>query len=272
MKKFQDHVVWITGGGSGIGKALSIEFARQGAYVAVSGRRKNKLEEVIQEIEKTGSKALAVECDVSDDKSVLQAVSQVVSHFGKLDISIANAGFGVNGSVENLDISEWKRQYGTNVFGLISTIRHSLPHLHKTRGRMVLVGSVMGYLSLPNYGPYQSSKHAVRSIAQTLSMELYGTGVTCTNLQPGFVESEIVQIDNAGKLHEDWDDRRPAWFIWKADKAARTMLKAIYKRKREFTFTGHGIFISFIAKHFPSLIHFFVTRFGMGKKRPREKG
>lgn len=262
-KKFENQIVWITGGGSGLGKALALEFSSQGAHLAVSGRRKENLDQVVAQIESLGGKALAVLCDVVDDKSVEEAVAEVVKHFGRLDIAIANAGFGVTGPLEKLRVEDWKRQYDTNVFGLISTIRYSLPELKKTKGRMVLMGSVMGSLSLPRSGPYQSSKYAVRSIAQTLSMELHGTGVTCTHIQPGLVESEIGQVDNQGKFRENWEDRRPSRFMWKANKAARVMVRAIYKRKREFAFTGHGKLGRFLGMHFPGLIHFAVTRFGI---------
>ena len=85
-KRFENKVVWITGGGSGLGKALAVQFARQGAKVAVSGRRVDKLKETIQEIEKENAEAIAIQCDVSKEEDIVKAVSQAVENFGKLDV------------------------------------------------------------------------------------------------------------------------------------------------------------------------------------------
>jgi NADP-dependent 3-hydroxy acid dehydrogenase YdfG len=258
-KRFDDKVVWITGGSSGIGRELARQFAEQGAHVAVSGRRENRLNQVVGEIEERGTKGLAVPCDVTDEQAVFDAVDKVVEMFGQLDCVVANAGFGVAGAIEEVSAAEWRRQLDTNVVGLVSTARAALPELRKTNGRVVLMGSVSGFLAQPRNAPYHASKHAVRAIGQTLSMELHGSGVSCTTIHPGFVESEIGQVDNEGAFHEDWEDKRPQKLMWSTDDAARVIIDAVYKRKREFVFTGHGKLASFVGKHFPGLIHHVTT-------------
>lgn len=260
MSQFADHVVWITGGGSGIGKALAVEFARQGARVAVSGRRLKKLEETVAAITRAGGEAIAVACDVTDEQAIASALSTVVERFGKLDVAVANAGFGVAGAIETLSAEEWRRQFDVNVVGVALSIKHALPHLRETRGRMVLVASVAGMISTPGTGAYCASKYAVRSIGQTLAMELHGSGVSATTIHPGFVESDIARVDNAGKFHEGKPDKRPAQLLWPADKAARVCLKAIWARKREFTFTVHGRLGGFMGRHTPGLVHFVLAR------------
>lgn len=262
---FQNKVVWITGGGSGIGKALALEFHQHGAKVAISGRRKHRLQEVCQQIQ---PHALALPCDVCNEENIQQTIQTILSKWQQLDVVVANAGFGVNGTIEQLSLEDWKRQYNTNVFGTIATIKHSLPALKQSQGRIAIIGSVMGCISLPGHAPYSSSKYAIRSIAQTLSMELHGTGVSCSLIQPGFVESEISQVDNQGHFHPDWKDQRPSFLIWPAHKAAKTILKAIYKRKKEFTFTAHGKFAAFMGKHFPNLTYWLITKF---KQKPLKK-
>src|SRR5262245_5730580 len=134
-KRFQDLVVWITGGGTGIGRALAIELAKQGADVAVSGRRKDRLAEAVSAIEATGRRGLAVACDVTDEASQTAAVAEMVGQLGKLDVVVANAGFSVAGGIDKLSIDDWRRQFETNVFGLVATIKVSLPELRKTKGR-----------------------------------------------------------------------------------------------------------------------------------------
>jgi NAD(P)-dependent dehydrogenase (short-subunit alcohol dehydrogenase family) len=262
MSKFKNKTVWITGGGSGIGRALAHEFARRGADVAVSGRRVDRLEETVEQVEGFGGRGLAVQCDVTVEDDVIAAVQQVVDHFGRLDVAIANAGFGVGGKVEDLSADEWRRQLDVNVVGAAITARHALPHLRKTDGRVALMGSVAGMVTQPGNSAYSASKYAVRAIGQGLAMELANEKVSCTLIQPGFVSSEIGQVDNAGEFHEEWQDKRPQKLMWDAEKAAGVIVDAIAKRKREFTFTGHGKVAAFFGKHAPGLVHHALTKFG----------
>lgn len=258
-RRFEDRVVWITGGGSGIGKALAIEFAREGARVAISGRRLHKLEQVVEELVASGAQAMAVQCDVTEEEQVVAAVEAVVEEWGRLDVAVANAGFGVGGPILELSAEDWRRQLDVNVVGVAVTARHAIPELEKTGGRLALMGSVAGMVSAPGNGAYHASKYAVRAIGQTLALELVGTGVSCTTIQPGFVESEIGQVDNAGEFHEEWEDRRPRMIMWSAERAARVCVDAIHERKREFTFTGHGKAVAFLGKHAPGVVHNLIA-------------
>ncbi|MBA2665300.1 MAG: SDR family oxidoreductase [Bradymonadaceae bacterium] len=261
-KRFEEKVVWITGGGTGLGLALANEFADQGASVVVSGRRADKLDAVVEALEAKGVRALAVACDVTAEPQIVAAVAAIVAHFGRLDVAVANAGFSVGGSIESLDADAWRRQMETNVVGLAQTARHALPELRKSGGRLVLVGSVLGTLGLANNGPYCASKFAVRGLGQALSLELAGSGVSCTTVQPGFVESEIGRVDNDGVYREEWTDKRPSKLMWPADRAARVVVKAIWSRRREYTFTAHGKLAVFIGNHMPSLVYHVAKAFG----------
>ncbi|MEK7705455.1 MAG: SDR family NAD(P)-dependent oxidoreductase [Myxococcota bacterium] len=258
--RFSDQVVWITGASSGIGRALALELAAQGAHVALSARRVERLEEVASSIKAGGQKALVVPCDVTDEEAVMRTVEEIVAHFGRLDVAIANSGFGVSGRVESLHAADWRRQLETNVVGLAITARYALPHLRRTRGRLALTGSAMGMFAAPGFGAYSASKYAVRAIGQTLAMELYGSGVSCTLLEPGYVESEIGQVDSRGRFHPEARDRRPQRLMWPADRAARVMVRAIDRRQRECVLTGHGKVGAFFGRHAPWLVHWVVTR------------
>lgn len=253
-QRFQKQVVWITGASSGIGRALALEFAREGARLALSARRQPELEAVAEQIRALGSEALVLACDVTSQVQLEEAAQHILAHYGQLDVAVANAGFGIIGYIEDLTQAEWERQLAVNVTGLALTARAALPALRKRKGRMVLVGSVAAYLPNPVVGGYGASKAAVRSIGQTLSMELKGSGVSCTTLHPGFVESDIARVDNDGVLHPDRKDPRPAQLMWPTDKAARVMLRAIHRRKGQYIFTGHGRFIVFLSRTLPSLL------------------
>jgi NAD(P)-dependent dehydrogenase (short-subunit alcohol dehydrogenase family) len=262
-KRFDNQVVWITGGGSGIGRALALAFADEGATVAVSGRREDRLQRVVQELEKRGAKGLAVRCDVTDEASVAEAVRKVVRTFGGLDVAVANAGFTVAGRIEKLSAADWRRQLDVNVIGTAMTARYAIPHLRERKGRLALVGSVMSMVSMPGLGAHSASKYAVRAIGQALAVELHGSGVSCTTIFPGYTESEIAQVDNQGRFDASREDRRPKNLIWRTNRAARVMVDAIAKRKREYTFTAHGKAGAFAGRHMPGLVHFSLTR---GKK------
>ena len=258
-RRFEGASVWITGGGTGLGKAMALEFAREGARVAVSGRRLDRLEGAVEELRALGAEALAVACDVTDEESVEQAVDAVVAAFGGLDVCVANAGFSVAGRIRKLRAAEWRRQFDVNVVGVAITCRAAIPHLEASGGRMALIGSVAALFPAPGLGPYSASKAAVRCLGAALSGELHGTGVTCTTIHPGFVESEIAQVDNQGRFDADREDRRPKNLMWPSDKAARVMVRAIHRRKREYVFTGHGKIGAFFGQHFPSL-GYYATR------------
>jgi NAD(P)-dependent dehydrogenase (short-subunit alcohol dehydrogenase family) len=259
-KRFDGKVVWITGGGSGIGKALALQFAKEGATVAVSGRREERLQEVVDAITAQNGKGLAVRCDVTDEASVAESVQRVVRTLGGIDVAVANAGFSVAGRVEKLSAADWRRQLDVNVIGVAMTARYALPHLRERKGRLALICSVASMLVSPGMGAYSASKYAVRAIGQALSAELHGSGVSCTTIHPGYIESEIAQVDNQGRFDPQREDRRPKNLMWSADRAARVMVDAIAKRKREYTFTGHGKVGAFAGRHMPGLIHFGMTR------------
>lgn len=258
-RPFENHVVWITGASAGLGRGMAVEFARLGAQVAVSARRAEALAETVREIERVGGTGLAIPCDVTDETTLESAVARIVETWGRLDVAVANAGFGVVGPVEKLRAEDWRRQYEVNVIGLTQTARVAIPHLKTTRGRLALVGSVAGWVPAPGSAPYGSSKAAVRAIGQTLGLELHGSGVSCTTIYPGFVESDIGRVDNLNVVHPHARDHRPAALMWPTERAARVMVRAIRRRRRHFVFTGHGHLGAFLGMHFPGLVHRILT-------------
>lgn len=260
MHSFQDDIVWITGASSGIGAAMALEFASRGAIVCLSARRRERLEELVAKIESSGGRAQAFPCDVTSEQAVAETVSAIVASHGRLDCAVANAGFAVGGRIESLSAEDWRRQFDVNVVGVAMTAKYALAELRQTNGRLALVGSIMSMVSAAKTGAYCASKYAVRSLGQTLSVELHGSGASCTTIHPGYVSSEIALVDNEGVFHEDREDRRPAKLMWPADRAARVMVSAIAKRKREFVFTGHGKVGGYLGRHLPGLVHFAQTR------------
>ena len=256
----KENVVWITGASSGIGKAMALEWARLGYKVALSSRRKELLDKVANEIRDSGGEALVIPCDIMEETAIENAVQQVIENWGRLDVVVANAGFGVFGSIDKLTAKDWSRQLQGNVTGLALTVKYALPHLKKNNGRIGLVGSVGAYLPNPNVGAYGASKAAVNSVGQTLQVELMSTGVSCTTMHPGFVISEIARIDNDGVWHPERTDPRPSNLMWATDKAAKVMVKTILKRKRNYIFTGHGKAFVWLQRWIPRLMRIIISK------------
>ncbi len=254
------QVVWITGASSGIGKELAIQYASKGATVALAARRQDLMENIVQNITQKGGKSMAFYCDVVDESSIKNCVDAIISTFGRLDIAIANAGYGVSGGITQLSAADWDRQLSGNVIGLALTAKYAIPHLQKTQGRLVLMGSVAAFVPNPFIGAYGASKAAVHNIGESLQLELKGTGVSCTTVHPGFVESEITRVDNTGAYHPERKDPRPKNLMWPTEKAAKVIIKAVERRKKVFVFTNHGKFAVFLGRFFPS-----IARLAVGK-------
>jgi short-subunit dehydrogenase len=268
---FAGHAVLITGASSGIGAALAREFAREGGDVALAARRLDRLEALAAEIEKIGRRAVVIPCDVTRDGDLERAADRARAAFGKLDVVVANAGFGVSGRLETLSLDDYRRQLETNVFGVLRTVYATLEDLKKTRGRLVLIGSVSGHVGVPGSSAYSMSKFAVHGLAASLGHELALHGVAVTLISPGFVESEIRQVDNRGVWRAEAPRRPiPSSMVMATPRAARQIVSAVARRRREAVITGFGKTAVFFQRHLPGLLAVIIRRFGIkGRREPR---
>jgi short-subunit dehydrogenase len=248
--RFQNQVVFITGASSGIGAAAARAFAAEGAKVALLARRTDRLADVQRDIQQRGGEALAIAGDVTDPAALARAVAETVARFGKIDVVLANAGFGVSGPAWSLTVDDYRRQFETNFFGLINTVEVTLPQLRETKGRLGLVASIMGRQGSPAYTAYCASKFAIVGYAESLYYDLAEIGVSVTLINPGIVESEIRSVNNTGH-YTGKPDPAPSWIIVSAASAAREIVRALHRRKPEVTLTGHGKIMMFITRHFP---------------------
>ena len=261
----------ITGASSGIGAALAREFAAEGADVALLARRRDRLVALADEIQNTGRRAAAIACDVSRDGDLERAAGEARTALGRLDVVVANAGFGVVGSLDTLALDDYRRQLETNLFGVLSTVYAALADVKQTRGRLVLMGSVSGHLGVPGSSAYTMSKFALRGLAQSVGHELAPHGVAVTLISPGFVESELSQVDNQG-VYRPSARRRPipGLIVMSAERAARKIVGAVARRRRETVITGFGRLAVFLQRHAPWLVAAGISRFAIkGRREPR---
>ncbi len=252
--KLHDQVVFITGASSGIGAALARRAVAEGAAVALTARRLDRLAALEAEIRGSGGEALAIEADVTRDGDLEQAAALARRAFGRIDVVVANAGFGVTGRLERLTLADYRRQMETNVFGVLRTVYATLDDLRTSRGVLVIVGSVSGVLPGPGSSAYTMSKFAVHGLAQSIRAELAAEGIAVVLIAPGFVESEIRKVDNEGTLDEGARDFVPGWLRLPADDAAAEIVAAIAGRERERVITAHGKVAVVLARHAPGLV------------------
>src|ERR1700691_6075198 len=259
--RFEGQVVLITGASSGIGAALAREFAREGAHTVLLARRVDRLHALAGELTGGGRRSLALAGDVTRDGDVERAVELARSEFGRLDVAVANAGFSVAGRLLDLTLDDYRRQLETNVFGVLRTLFAALPELRKTKGRIVLLGSLAGAISLPGGTAYSMSKFALAGLADGLSHELAADGVSVTHIMAGFVNTEIYQIDKHGAPLQDPNARWPPKRITlSADRAARQILSAAYRRKRLQIVTGHAKASIFFNRLVSGIVYFAISR------------
>lgn len=252
---FRDKVALITGASSGIGEELARQLGQSGAKLTLTARRGELLEKLAESIAAAGgSKPLALTCDVTRDGDLERLVAESMRHWGRLDTVIANAGFGIVGPFKKLSVADYRRQFETNVFGVLRTIYAALPEIEKTRGNVVIIGSIAGWGATPGASPYAMSKFAVRALANAITPELRLSGVKMTLVSPGFVASNIRRVDNQGKFHAGADDPIPQWLVMSTERAVRQILRGVSQGKREIIVTGHGKLLVGLERFMPWVI------------------
>ncbi len=247
-------VVLITGASSGVGEALAIEYARNRADLILAARREDRLKALSEKLTKQGARVVLSGCDVTKDDDLSRVVSLAQSTLGKIDIVIANAGFGVKGPLEKITLSDYRRQFDTNVFGVLRTIYATLDPLKQSRGRLVIIGSVLGHIAPPDMSAYAMSKFALRALCESIRLELAPHGISVTLISPGLIASEFRKVNNAGMVSATRKETAPKWLVMEADRAACKIVRAIENRKAEAIITAHGKIAVFVRYTFPSLV------------------
>jgi len=198
---FKNKVILITGASSGIGKETAIEFAKLGANIVLVARRKDKLEQVANELKDFHTSILVCQCDVSKKDQVKEMSKMVLEKFDSVDILVNNAGFAIYGSVSDLTIDEIESQMDTNYFGMIYCIKNFLPSMLKQKsGHIVNVASVAASFGLPGIASYCASKFAMLGFSEGLKHELKDTGVGITVVSPIMVRTNFFDHSSFEKM------------------------------------------------------------------------
>ena len=224
--EWSGKTVLITGASSGIGRGLALDLAKRGARVGLLARRKGLLDEIVKEIQDDGGRAVALAANVQDLPAVREAVDQLQTDFGPIDVLVANAGVGVTNDAAALDASAVARVIGVNVIGAANCVAAVVPSMvDRGHGRLVAISSLVAYRGLPKSAAYCGSKAAVSAFFESLRLDLQGKGVEVTIIHPGFIKTPLTAGRHA---------QMP--FLMELEDAITKIVWAIEKRRKSYAF------------------------------------
>src|SRR5215472_6207469 len=242
--KLQDKVAVITGASMGIGEAIAKLFLAEGAKVVLCARDLARTKAAEQRIGGGSGNTLSVSCDVSKRDEVDALVQTVIAKFGRIDIFVNNAGFGLNDAVADMDMAELRRMFDTNLFGAVECIQAVVPIMRRQGGGdIVNISSVSGHISTPYMSGYAATKHAMNAIGKAARMELRRHNINVLTVCPGYIATDFVKNMVKGK-HAERVGSSVKYAVG-PDVVAKATLDGILKRKREVvTPRIYSLFIS----------------------------
>lgn len=252
---FKDQIVWITGASSGIGKALALEFAQQGAKLILSSRNIDSLNDV-KSLCKNPDIIKTLALDLEDYTNFKPIIEKAINCFGKIDILLNNGGISQRSLAVNTDISVDKRIMDINYMGTMSLTKGLLPHLiQNNSGQIVTITSITGKVATPARTSYSASKHALHGFFDSLRSEVYKNNITVTLICPGYVQTNLSHNALVGdgskqnKADEALEKGIPT------DVFAKKLLKGIAKKKNEIIIGGAKETASvYLKRFFPNLL------------------
>ena len=249
----KDKVVVITGGTSGIGKAMAFEFGRRGSCVFVTGRNVVELNKTIAELKASSIDATGVQADVSVEEDNKKMAESAIKEFGRIDVLINNAGISMRALFEEVDLDVVKRLMNINFYGVLYATKYCLPEIVRNKGSIVGISSIAGFRGLPGRTGYSASKFALNGFLEVLRTEYLKRDVHVLTACPGFTESNIRKRALSKDGTSQGESPRNESQMMTAEECARHIYKATAKRKRTLILTTQGKLAVFLNKWLPSL-------------------
>jgi NADP-dependent 3-hydroxy acid dehydrogenase YdfG len=191
MQNIKGKVVAITGASSGMGKAIAIELAKNGAKVVLGARRAEQLQQLVEEIKSEGGDATFAQIDVKNKADLVRLVNTAVEQYGKLDVIVNNAGVSQLSRIDELDIDGWEEMIDINLKGVLYGMAAAIPVFKQQRlGHIINIISTSGIKIVPMQGVYAGTKNAIRTIAEAFRQESDGS-IRITGISPGFVKTDF---------------------------------------------------------------------------------
>jgi short-subunit dehydrogenase len=249
--ELRDQVIVITGASSGFGEAIARRCAGGGARVVLAARSAGRLEQLAGELGASQGRALAVPTDVTSDADVARLVQATLERFGRADVLVNNAGFGILDSFAHAPLGDLQEMIDVNLYGTTRCTQAFLPHLlERRRGQVIIMASLAGLMATANMGFYSASKFALIGLGRTLMLELYGTGVRCALVCPNVALTGFQQRADIRKYSRV--SRIAGWVT--SDQVARATVRAIERRTHgEVILPRRAVPLLAIGAAFPSL-------------------
>jgi short-subunit dehydrogenase len=251
--QMKDKVVIITGGSSGIGKALAEIFGKNGSKILITGRDKTALTRTVDELTALGIVVKSFNADVSREEDNKQMAEEAVKQFGTIDILINNAGISMRALFDEVDLNVVKKVMDINFYGVLYATKYCLPEIKKNKGSVIGISSIAGFRGLPARTGYSASKFALNGFLEVLRTELLKTGVHVLTACPGFTASNIrirsLTKDGTTQNESPRDENK----MMTAEECARRIYNATVKRKRTLILTTQGKLVVWLNKWLPAL-------------------
>lgn len=221
--KVRDRVVLVTGSSSGIGRETALAFAGKGSLLAIAARTERRLRELAETIQSNGGKCLAVPVDVTDADSVARMAEKVAAHYGRIDVLVNSAGFGVFAPILDADMRDIEEMINVNYLGTVRCIRAVVPYMVRQKsGCVVNVASMAGFVAAPTHGGYAATKFAVIGLSEALREEMREYGIKVSTVNPGPVDTPFFEKADLNKI-----PKIAQRFMLKPDRVAQAIVRAV---------------------------------------------
>lgn len=249
----KDKVVIITGGTSGIGRALAFEFGAHGSRIVITGRNEEALRTTLDELKLKNIEALGVIADVASIDDNIRMAEETIKRFGRIDVLINNAGISMRAVFEEVDPKVIERVMDINFYGAMYATRYCIGEIIRNKGSIIGISSIAGFRGLPARTGYSASKFALNGFLESLRTELLDTGVHVLTACPGFTASNIRKRSLTLDGSSQGESPRAEEKMMTAEECATHIYRATVKRKRTLILTTQGKLAVFLNKWWPSL-------------------
>ncbi len=249
----ENKVVVITGGSSGAGEALAYKFSKEGFNIVIGGTNTERLKKVKSKIESIGTKCKFLVHDISNQKDVKKMVDLTIKSFGRLDVLICNAGISYRSVFEHINLDVFEKLFKINFFGSIYSVKYSIPYLIKSKGSIIAISSLNGFIATPTRSAYVSSKHAMQGFFDSIRLELKNKGVHVMVASPGYFESNFRKNTLKSDGNKEGSSSRDEKGMMSTEVLADKIFMGYKSKNRDLIFTFRGKLAHLIKNWFPKL-------------------
>ncbi|HWR37554.1 MAG TPA: SDR family NAD(P)-dependent oxidoreductase [Clostridia bacterium] len=251
-------VVVVTGASMGIGEAIARQFASEGATVVLSSRDLARAEAARQRIGML-DQTMALACDVRSREELQQLLRSTLVSYGRIDVWVNNAGFGLLDSVEKLDVGECRRMFDTNLFGVIDAMQLVAPVMREQgTGCIINISSVAGHVAVPYMAAYCAAKSALNSIGKAARVELHGTGVNVLTVCPGYVKTDFAANAVRGTEYQRIGGAKQRGIP--AERVAQAVVNGYKRNKREIVVPARDWLVIWMYRLFPETLESLMRK------------